>query len=35
MNRWDYWKYLLTNRKKYTQVTQFERLKEKLYQLTL
>jgi hypothetical protein len=35
MNRWDYWKYLLKQRKSYTQTTEFEMLKEKVGQMTL
>ena len=35
MNRWDYWKFLLTNRRNYTQTTEFERLKEKVGQMSL
>ncbi len=35
MNRWDYWKFLLSERKNYTQTTEFEMLKEKVGQMTL
>lgn len=35
MNRQDYWKYLLANRRKYTKITEFELLKERVGKISI